>query len=61
MIARTTNKSKSSGPVGTCRNSDLSNYRQLDGTYLLPNHNDIEYKNLQMISDGSRLHLNSPS
>ena len=44
-----------------CRNGELSSFRQLDDSYRLPNHNDVEYKDLQMISDWSRLHLNQPS
>ena len=43
------------------RNGELSSFRQLDDCYHLLNHNDVEYKDLQMISDRSRLHLNQPS
>ena len=43
------------------RNGELSSFRQLDYCYRLPNHNDVEYKDLQMISHRSSLHLNPPS
>ena len=47
-------------PNCLCHNGELSSFRQLDDCYRLPNHNDLEYKDLQMISDRSSLHLNQP-
>gem|GEM_PF-3067588 len=61
MCTSTTGLSASfQSPPCTPLHSNLSTFRQRDVCYLLPNHDYDEYTNRQMISDRSRLHLNTP-